>query len=49
MAFRCGRHKADAPERAAHAGAVAGRLAERGVQSAITYERGGERGGLWGV
>ena len=46
MAFRCVLNKADTPERAAHASAVAGRLAERGIHSAITYYREEERGGL---
>ena len=46
MAFRCVLNKADTPERAAHAQAVAGRLAERGIHSAITYYREEERGGL---
>ena len=46
MAFRCVLNKADTPERAAHARAVAGRLAERGIHSAITYYREEERGGL---
>ena len=46
MAFRCVLNKADTPERAAHARAVAGRLAERGIHSAITYDREEERGGL---
>ena len=44
--FRCVLNKADTPERAAHASAVAGRLAERGIHSAITYYREEERGGL---
>ena len=44
MAFRCVLNKADTPERAAHASAVAGRLAERGIHSAITYYREEERG-----
>ena len=46
MAFRCVLNKADTPQRAAHASAVAGRLAERGIHSAITYYREEERGGL---
>lgn len=46
MAFRCVLNKADTPERSAHASAVAGRLAERGIHSAITYYREEERGGL---
>ena len=46
MAFRCVLNKADTPERAAHARAVAGRLAERGIHSAITYYREEERVGL---
>ena len=46
MAFRCVLNKADTPQRAAHARAVAGRLAERGIHSAITYYREEERGGL---
>ena len=46
MAFRCVLNKADTPERSAHASAVAGRLAERGIHRAIPYSREEERGGL---
>ena len=46
MAFRCVLNKV-APPAAAHASAVALRLAERGIHSAITYYREEDGGLCW--